>query len=239
MFASTSHSSCWLTPDQIPSSWLSAFPTGREIIAKTLELRSLARTTPDVRLLKRRECEFEIFRSVEEATYLPKIQAGFDSVDGFLTLANSILQSRKSRAGKSLEYHAVEIFGEDGLVPNSQFAHEPVIESNKRPDFIFPNTECYNNSSYPQAKLRMLAAKTTCKDRWRQILNEADRVEKKHLLTLQEGVSENQFNEMTEAGVTLVVPSGLHKSYPEILRPHLMTLEEFIADVRLLPIETP
>jgi hypothetical protein len=56
----------------------------------------------------------------------------------------------------------------------------------------------------------MLAAKTTCKDRWRQILNEADRIPAKHLLTLQEGVSEGQFREMNDAGVRLVVPRALH-----------------------------
>jgi len=234
LFTGTGTSSCWLTPENIPSEWLEKFPSGREIISKTLALRPLLGIAPDVRLLKRRECEFEIFRSVEEATFLPRIKAGFTNVDGFLSLANSILQSRKARAGKSLEYHASEIFDEDGLIAGTHFSHEPTIEKNKKPDFIFPNTDCYNNSDFPNQKLRMLAAKTTCKDRWRQILNEADRVEKKHLLTLQEGVSENQFNEMTEAGVTLVVPTGLHKSYPKSIRPHLVTLEEFVAEVRLL-----
>jgi len=80
----------------------------------------------------------------------------------------------------------------------------------------------------------MLAVKTTCKDRWRQVVKEADRIELKHLLTLQEGVSENQFKEMVEAGVQLVVPAKLFKSFPEALRPHLQSLESFIADVRLL-----
>lgn len=227
-------SSCWLTRDEIPDDWLLKFPTGREIISKTIELRGLPGTAPDVRLLKRRKCEFEIFRSVEEATFLPKIVEGFETVDSFLGLANSILQSRKSRSGKSLEYHAVEIFAEDGLRENAQFSHEPVIEDGKRPDFIFPTIDAYNDPNFPEQNLRMLAAKTTCKDRWRQILNEADRVANKHLLTLQEGVSENQFNEMIGAGVTLVVPSGLHRSYPEAIRAHLVTLEEFIGEVRLL-----
>ncbi len=79
----------------------------------------------------------------------------------------------------------------------------------------------------------MLAAKTTCKDRWRQVINEADRIGTKHLLTLQEGLSENQFREMTDAKVLLVVPAPLVKSYPASVQPHLQTLESFIADVRL------
>lgn len=58
----------------------------------------------------------------------------------------------------------------------------------------------------------MLAVKTTCKDRWRQALNEANKINKIYLFTLQEGVSVAQFNEMRAEGVTLVVPSPLHKN---------------------------
>jgi hypothetical protein len=82
----------------------------------------------------------------------------------------------------------------------------------------------------------MLAVKTTCRDRWRQILSEADRIPEKHLLTLQEGVSEAQFREMTGAGVQLVVPAGLTDKFPKTIQPHLQTLESFIRDVRLLPL---
>lgn len=79
----------------------------------------------------------------------------------------------------------------------------------------------------------MLAAKTTCKDRWRQILNEANRISPKHLVTLQQGVSENQFNEMIAAGVTLVVPEALHESYPKAIRPKLLTLDRYIRETKI------
>ena len=77
----------------------------------------------------------------------------------------------------------------------------------------------------------MLAAKTTCKDRWRQILNEADRVVVKHLLTMQEGVSENQFREMEDSGVVLVVPGKLHDKYPRNIRSRLLNVSQFISKV--------
>ena len=80
----------------------------------------------------------------------------------------------------------------------------------------------------------MLGAKTTVKDRWRQILNEARRIEKKHLLTLQEGVSTEQFREMQDEGVTLVVPKPLHKHYPDAVRPKLVSLTDFIAETRVV-----
>lgn len=49
---------------------------------------------------------------------------------------------------------------------------------------------------FPANKLVFLGAKTTCKDRWRQVLNEADRIETKYLFTLQQGISKNQLREM-------------------------------------------
>jgi hypothetical protein len=78
----------------------------------------------------------------------------------------------------------------------------------------------------------MLAVKTTCKDRWRQILNEASRIPRKHLLTLQEGVSEGQYAEMLEAQVVLVVPSPLHDKYPRSVRSQLLTVQDFVDRVR-------
>jgi len=196
--------------------------------------RSVANLDPDRRLLRRRECEFEIFRSVEQAIELPNILAGFTTVDGFIARAQTILQRRKARSGRSLELHTREIFLEERLVEGIDFAHQPVSENGKTPDFLFPSAAAYRDTSFPADQLRMLAVKTTCKDRWRQILNEADRIPNKHLLTLQEGVSESQFSEMTNAGVRLVVPGGLTKKFPDSVQPHLQSLESFIGDVRLL-----
>jgi EcoRII C terminal/Restriction endonuclease EcoRII, N-terminal len=230
----SSRLSCRIEPSDMPGGWLEKFPSGEEIIRKTIELRPPTGMNADLRLIRRRICEYEIFRSVEEAVYLPKIQAGFSSLEDFVGLAQTILQSRKSRSGNSLEYHAREIMGEDGLLSGHDFTHRPVIEGGKRPDFLFPSQAAYEDIAFPDSRLRMLAAKTTCKDRWRQVINEANRIPVKHLLTLQEGVSEGQFREMGEAGVMLVVPTSLHSSYPDAVKPHLISLESFIGDVRLL-----
>lgn len=54
--------------------WLAQFPTGAEIMRKTVELRSEHGTPSDKQLLHRRECEFEIFRSVEKAIELPVLR---------------------------------------------------------------------------------------------------------------------------------------------------------------------
>lgn len=229
--------SCWLDDSEIPATWRDKFPSGAEIIRKAVELRSNASLDPDRRLLRRRECEFEIFRSVEQAIELPNITAGFTTVDGFVARAQTILQRRKARSGRSLELHTREIFLEERLVEGTHFAHQPISEEGKTPDFLFPSAMAYRDPSFPPDQLRMLAVKTTCKDRWRQILNEADRIPDKHLLTLQEGVSEAQFSEMTSARVTLVVPAGLMDKFPKSVQPHLQSLESFIGDVRLLIVQ--
>jgi len=226
---------CWLRPEEIPPAWLARFPSGVEIIRKAVELRADTALDPDHRLMRRRECEFQLFRSVEEAIELPIIKAGFTTVDDFISRAQTILQRRKSRSGRSLELHAREIFLEERLCEDVDFSHGPESEPGRRPDFLFPSQMAYRNVGYPSGNLRMLAVKTTCKDRWRQVLNEADRIRVKHLLTLQEGVSEGQFREMTDAGVKLVVPSPIVASFPKSVQPHLQSVESFIADVRLLP----
>ena len=226
--------SCWLDDTDIPPAWRTGFPSGAEIIRKAVELRSDASLDPDRRLLRRRECEFEIFRSVEQAVELPNIIAGFTTVDGFVARAQTILQRRKARSGRSLELHTREIFIEERLIEGTQFVHQPVSEDGKTPDFLFPSIAAYRDPTFPADQLRMLAVKTTCKDRWRQILNEADRIPAKHLLTLQEGVSETQFAEMTNAGVQLVVPAGLTDRFPKAVQPHLQSLESFIGDLRLI-----
>jgi hypothetical protein len=225
---------CRLAADEIPPDWLTRFPRGAEIIAKAIELRSSSGMGPDDRILKRRECEFEVFQSVEEAFFGPKIGNGFDGIEPFLGLAQTILQSRKSRAGKSLEYHVKALLDEEGFAAGTQYAYNAEIEGGKRPDFLFPSLEAYRDESFPASGLAMLAVKTTCKDRWRQILNEADRIPLKHLLTVQEGVSESQFREITNAGVKLVVPHKLHEKYPQTVRSELMTVESFLAQVSSL-----
>ncbi len=219
--------SCALTDDQIPEDWKAAFPSGESLVKWAASRRSLTGTA-DKRLTERRRCEEQVFYSVERFHAMPRINSGFNSVEAFVEFAGSLTNRRKSRSGRSLELHARLIFSEEVI----DHAWQARTENRKAPDFIFPSEAAYHDPRVPSSKLRMLAAKTTCKDRWRQILNEADRIPVKHLLTLQEGVSEPQFKEMQEAGVRLVVPEPVMASYPDEVRPHLQTLEQFLAELR-------
>ena len=225
---------CRLKPDEIPPVWIEKFPSGQDIISKTIEICAVGGLEPDSRLMKRRVCEYELFQSVEEAIELPVVTQGFASIEEFVSRAQSILQRRKARSGRSLELHAKEIFVEEGLTEDVDFSHQPTSELGKKPDFLFPSEENYQNPAFSSGKLRMLAVKTTCRDRWRQVLNEADRIPEKHLLTLQEGISENQFREMQQENVRLVVPATVIPCYSRAIQPHLQTLENFIGELRLL-----
>ena len=63
------------------------------------------------------------------------------------------------------------------------------------------------------ARLTMLGAKSTCKDRWRQVLAEAEKISRKHLLTLEPGISEPQTHQMEASSLQLVVPQPVQGSY--------------------------
>lgn len=143
-------------------------------------------------------------------------------------LISEVLNRRKSRAGKSLEHHLADIFTHNELV----FEEQAVTEDNKKPDFLFPNAECYHNLMFPAEDLIVLGAKTTCKDRWRQVLTEADRVNVKYLFTLQQGISKNQMKEMHDANLTLVVPRKYIASFPQEYQSEIRDLSGFIGMVK-------
>jgi EcoRII C terminal./Restriction endonuclease EcoRII, N-terminal. len=182
------------------------------------------KSQPDKEILNWLDAEFQLFKAFETDRYLQRIQKPFETVEELIETANTILNRRKSRAGKSLEHHLATIFDIFGI----SYATQCVTEDNKKPDFLFPGPDAYHNSSFQDSRLLMLAAKTTCKDRWRQILNEADRIKIKHLFTLQQGISKNQLEEMYKYHVNLVVPKAYISSFPPNFRDQLLTLESFV-----------
>jgi len=96
---------------------------------------------------------------VGAATEIPAIKAGFGNIDDFIARAQTILQRRKSRSGRSLELQTKAIFTEERLIENTDFFHQPESEGGKKPDFLFPSASAYADSAYPADKLRMVAVK--------------------------------------------------------------------------------
>lgn len=185
---------------------------------------------PDEKLLSWTGVEYRLFRTIENDRLCKVVADGFKTVDDFLGQANKVLNRRKSRAGKSLEHHLAALFDGNGVA----YAEQMVTEGNKRPDFIFPSDAAYHDAAFPDGKLVFLAAKTTCKDRWRQILVEADRFNgrTKFLCTLQRGMSARQMDEMKAEKVRLVVPSPYISAYPKDRQHEILDLGRFLAMVK-------
>ena len=186
------------------------------------------RNKPDEVLLNWVDTEYRLFKCMEEKVSADVISKPFGSIEAFVQTANEVLNRRKSRAGKSLEHHLADIFTHNELV----FEEQAITEDNKKPDFLFPNGECYHNMQFPADDLIVLGAKTTCKDRWRQVLTEADRVDVKYLFTLQQGISKNQLKEMHDSRLTLVVPHKYIASFPQEYQSEISDLKRFISLVR-------
>ena len=103
-----------------------------------------------------------------------------------------------------------------------------ITENKSRPDFVFPHINDYHDKKFRQTLLTMLGVKTTCKDRWRQVLSEADKIKSKHLLTLEPSISVAQTDEMKKHKLQLVVPSQIFASYTKAQQNWLMDLKSFI-----------
>lgn len=183
---------------------------------------------PDDILLKWIDTEFTLFRCLEEKLYRSVISKPFSNIESFIQTANEVLNRRKSRAGKSLEHHLSNIFTQNRLI----FEEQAITEENKKPDFLFPNSSCYHDFQFPAEMITILGAKTTCKDRWRQVLTEANRVEHKYLFTLQQGISRNQLKEMQDSRLTLVVPRKNITSFPHEYQKGIKSLSDFIRTVK-------
>ena len=210
---------------------------------KTVEFSDLARLTlpgaraeddPDMALVAWLSHEEAMFRRLERRIVATRLEEGFvdgngvTDVDGFIQFSLSVQNRRKSRMGQSLEHHLEAIFRVYGIA----YVRGAVTENKQKPDFLFPSIEAYRAAPETGCTyLTMLGAKSTCKDRWRQVLAEASKIPRKHLLTLEPGISEPQTTQMEQNNLQLIVPQSIQESYTVGQRAWLWNLQEFIEDV--------
>jgi hypothetical protein len=221
--------------DGLIESFGTRFPSSRtfsEIARSSLPSISV-RDDPDAALLAWMDREEQLFRRLERRIVAERIGNGFTSpngadVDGFIAFSLSVQNRRKVRAGLALENHLEATFSAFGI----SHSRGAITENKSKPDFLFPGIEAYRDKSFPSARLTMLGSKSTSKDRWRQVLAEADRIEEKHLATLEPGISRNQTDEMQAKRVRPVIPRELHQTYQPVQQPWLLSLAEFVALVR-------
>lgn len=214
------------------------FPTTKDFSAyarSTLKDVS-AKDDADKVLMAWMEREEILFRTLERHLIADRLSSGFGAtkdepvdVDGFLAFSLSVQNRRKSRVGLALENHLELVFQENGI----RYSRTRATENKSKPDFLFPGHKEYHDVLFDPANLTMLGVKSTCKDRWRQVLAEADRVEEKHLLTLEASISTSQTDEMRAKKLQLVLPTALHPSYTQEQQAWLMSLGDFTEVVRL------
>ncbi len=216
--------------DRLKEKFPQGFPTTKKFSQFSRELFGLFDCTkdPDSALLTFMEQEEALFRVFEEHLFKDRLEKGFDSINAFISVSLSVQNRRKSRAGHAFENHLETIFS----AYNLQFDRNKITEMNFKPDFIFPGIIAYHNSNFTVSKLKMLAVKTSCKDRWRQVLSEAQRIKIKHLITLEPGISLSQTNQMKLSDLQLVVPNPIQSSYLPEQQSYLMSLSEFLVQVR-------
>lgn len=210
-------------------------------LPKTSEFSAFARSTvkdispvedPDNSLLTWLEREEMLFKTFERHFVQRKLENGFGEsgtdVEDFISFSLSIQNRRKSRAGFAFENQLVYIFDANNIL----FSRGVKTERNNKPDFIFPGMNSYQDIGFPSELLTMLGVKTSAKDRWRQVLSEANRIPRKHLITLEPSISKNQTDEMIAQNLQLVLPKPLIETYLPEQQSDLINLSDFIKYVR-------
>jgi hypothetical protein len=214
---------------------LRAFPSG---LPATRQFSRFARegcdpvdplAQPDDTLVAWMDLEERLFLTYERHIVGERLRQGFvedgvADVNGFVAYSLQVQNRRKSRAGYALGHHVEALLELHGI----RHKREATTEKRNGPDFLFPGEAEYHDREWPAADLLMLGVKTSCKDRWRQVLAEADRIERKHLLTLEPGISPAQTDEMRKEKLQLVVPRGLHGSYRPAQQESLASVADFL-----------
>lgn len=219
---------------------LEKFPNGLPTTAVLSELaRNLtgidSRDGADEALIAWIEREELLFRAYEKHLVTKQLQIGFgqdgSDVDSFIKFSLSVHNRRKSRAGHAFENHLTEVFTQHGL-SFERGKGKLYTEGTQQPDFMFPSFSAYHDPNFPENNLVLLGAKTTCKDRWRQVLAEGNRLDKKYLITLQGGITEQQTQQMRDKSLQLIVPREIKSTYSKNQKDWLYDVAQFIQVVK-------
>ncbi|MGY2803937.1 type II restriction endonuclease [Bradyrhizobium sp. USDA 4506] len=208
------------------------FPPTREFSAFARQtLRDVsARDDPDAALFAWMEREELLFRRLERHIIAGQLTGvtGNALVEGVLSLSMQLHQRRRSRAGRALENHLEAVLEAHGV----RYARGAETENRNRPDFLFPGTIEYADATFPADRLTMLGVKFTLKDRWRQVLAEANRISGKHLLTFEPGISGQQTSQIAASRLQLVIPRPIHSTFTPAQQAELMDVRDFLGLVR-------
>lgn len=180
----------------------------------------------DDRVMRRLDAESELFFALEAYLALPRFE-DCKSVAEYVVLSKSVLQRRSSRRGRSFELHLATAFAEEGVA----FEAQVLMPEGERVDFLFPSLSHYLNPAVDAEFLVVANAKTTARERWRQMAQEAKRIEQKHLITIDRNLTDAVVLEMNSRGIIPVIPHSIRSACSAAVIGGSMTLAEFIDNV--------
>jgi hypothetical protein len=173
-----------------------------------LKLEYGSSLSPDEFLITAIGIESSLFFAIEEGVGAARIKEVSARGGGFtevMRLTQSMLQSRKSRMGQSLQNHLAAVL-QSAHIP---FTAQCPTERGERPDFIVPGRSAYHDPGFPADLLRMVGCKSRVRERWRQYDSEADRIRIKHHVSLDVGMSAELLEQMHGANLRLHMPERL------------------------------
>jgi hypothetical protein len=200
---------------------------GRQLAAE----RHLGRLSPDDFLFHSMEAETDLFFAIERAVNGEKLARlavqGVRGFDAFIKEAIRIQQSRRSRRGLSLQDHFAALLDRERI----PYTPQCVTEGRETPDFVVPGGAEYRDLHFPPERLRMVACKSTVKERWGQILKEAKRVPEKYLLTVDAELTREVVASMREHRLRVFLPLPLIESAYGT-REHLESIGALLQELR-------
>ena len=225
--------------------WGYRFPSNEEFAAfsqSSLTDVDPTHDDPDDVVIEYYDRSYLLFKLYERAVIqhdydaAPFVSDGVIDVDSFTSFYTSVRNRRMSRAGKVLEIHIAHILDAHGI----EYEAQAKTENGKKPDFLFPSQAAYEDPAFPEEQLRMLASKTSIKDRFRQVADEANRIRDKHLFTLTPGdVTHPKLAQLDELHIHLVMPKVVKESYDDLIQGETMTFSRFIEEIQGLQADRP
>lgn len=167
----------------------------------------------DVFMMRALDAETALYYEIEEHLGQKEltaiVEAGELTFASVLKLTGRYHQSRKSRRGHSLQNHLAAIFDSEAL----SYTAQCTTENKEKPDFVMPGCDEYHDARFPAIRLRMVACKSRTRERWRQVLSEAARIDEKYLVTVDEDITDDVITNMRVANVRLFLPEPLIRAY--------------------------
>ncbi len=195
--------------------------------AASATVRAAGVTDPDVFILRSLDEESQLYFSIEATVKGRELESLLsregNQLDMVLKFALSVHQSRKARRGQSLQFHFAELL-RDYRIP---FTPQCRTEGSETADFVIPGHREYHNPKFPSGGLRMVACKTSVRERWSQISREADRIPEKYLLTVDRELTD----ELLE---TMALKHMLRTFIPEPIRAASYGHSKYVASVTTL-----